>query len=140
MKKNSFLIVSLALGLVLPALLSGCSGGGGKADVKAQIAALKSDDDMTRQNAAGDLGEIGKKAAPAVPALIEALKDKDPVVQRLAAYALGQIGAPEATPAIPALKELMKGMDRNASSSAYNALWAIDPKSADPNYRPIGVQ
>ena len=140
MKKLPYVIVSLAVGLALTGVLAGCSGGG-KANVQAQIQALKTGDDNARQDALAALAAVGPKAAPAVPVILETIKaTKDPVVRRLCAYALGEIGAPAATPAIPVLKEMVKGFDRDLSTTAYNALWAIDPKSADPNYKPINVQ
>jgi hypothetical protein len=52
--------------------------------------------------AAAYLGEMGIKAEPAVPRLIQALDDQDPRVRAAAAVALGRIG-PRAELAVPAL-------------------------------------
>ena len=53
------------------------------------------------------VGNIGREAKPAVPALHDLLKDKIVAVRLDAAEALGKIG-PEAKTAIPALTELLK--------------------------------
>ena len=65
--------------------------------VPALAKALKDEEWTNRCNAAEALGEVGNRAAKAVPAIIEALQsDEDSLVQSHAAGALGKIGDPKA--------------------------------------------
>src|SRR5690242_14914360 len=76
--------------------------------VDALIKQLKSPDSDMRRQAATKLGEIGKEAKNAGPALVTAIKtDKDLFVRRFSAQSLGQV---EADPklAVPALAALLK--------------------------------
>ena len=66
------------------------------------VAALKSSDPLERRLAAHALGEIGRTAREAVPALTEALRDPVSFVRIWAAAALARV-EPENLDAIPAL-------------------------------------
>ena len=99
-----------------------------KVNVPAMMAALKSDNKETREDACAELAKAGPRAKNAVPLLIPLLKDKDPVSRRLAAYVLGEIG-PDAKSALPALKELLNDTDREVLKQVGNSLRSIDPKS-----------
>jgi HEAT repeat protein len=81
---------------------------------------------LVRTKAIEALGNIGAKAKPAVPVLIEALRD--PNVRAEAAEALGNIG-PEAKEAVPALKDAVsaKGVkkDKNFKQAVDVALKKI---------------
>ena len=66
------------------------------------VAALKSSDPLERRLAAHALGEIGRTAREAVPALTEALHDPVSFVRVWAAAALARV-EPENLDAIPAL-------------------------------------
>jgi len=81
------------------------------------------------------LGELGPRAAGAVPALVRALRDPSPAVRTQAAQTLGAIGAP-AKPALPALVELWRDEDGSVSDAALGARWEIlrakDQKSVRP--------
>jgi len=106
------------------------SADGGKVDIAAQTAILKSGADANAKvDACTELGKAGERAAEAVPALIELLKDQDGLVRRMAAYALGEIG-PKAKAAVPALQPLMSDPVREVMTQAANSLRAIDPASA----------
>jgi HEAT repeat protein len=114
---------------------------------------LKKADVRLRQEAAEALGELGPKAEPAIPALIEAFKDWR--VRRLAARALAKIG-PKAIPeliklleeesgsggkvagdalarfgakAVPDLIKLLKGKPESVRQSAIYTLGKIGPKA-----------
>ncbi len=58
------------------------------------IKQLGGEDKYARMKAAHDLGQIGKPAAGAVPALMHALKDENAETRRYAIVALGKIGEP----------------------------------------------
>jgi HEAT repeat protein len=60
-----------------------------------------------RWTAAATLSQMGPRARPALPALVDALQDSDPLVRLMAIKALGRIGR-EAAPALPALVPLLK--------------------------------
>ena len=66
------------------------------------VAALKSSDPLQRRLAAHALGEIGRTAREAVPAVTEALRDPVSFVRIWAAAALARV-EPENLDAIPAL-------------------------------------
>lgn len=117
-----------ALLVATAVFMAGCSDGSpaaAKVDIKAQLAALKSEDANARMEACVQLGEAGPKAVAAVPDLIEMLKDPNSEIRRLSAYALCMIG-PEAKAAIPNLKELTGDPDQRVMMQAVNALNAID--------------
>jgi HEAT repeat protein len=69
------------------------------------IAELGDADAVVRALAASRLGDIGPRAAEAVPALIGCLADREAEVRRASAIALGQLG-PKAEVALPALAKL----------------------------------
>ena len=66
---------------------------------------LNDESQISRADAADELGKIGEPAKLAVPALVKALNDDCLCVRRNAAYALGKIGD---FTVIPALKEASK--------------------------------
>lgn len=69
-------------------------------DLPLLIKQLSDKESTIRNKAALELGAIGKKAEPAVPALIRLLKDPNGGVQTSAAYALRQIDSPRARKAL----------------------------------------
>src|SRR5438045_7135993 len=76
------------------------------AQIDALIKQLKSPDSDMRREAAKKLGELGKDAKKAGPALVTALKnDKDLFVRRFAAQGVGEVGA-DPKLAVPALSAL----------------------------------
>jgi HEAT repeat protein len=81
-----------------------------------------------RKEAATFLGEIGREARRAVPALITALKDKDLDVRGNAARALGQIG-PAALSAVPALTRALKDDEFGHRMKVILALCKIDRRN-----------
>ncbi|MBI4587049.1 MAG: HEAT repeat domain-containing protein [Planctomycetes bacterium] len=72
------------------------------------------------------LGEMGEKAAAAVPALVHALGDRSVGPEWLHIEALGKIG-PAAAPAVPILVE--KLLDPGLTEPAARALQGIGPPS-----------
>ncbi|MEQ1859261.1 MAG: HEAT repeat domain-containing protein [Chthoniobacteraceae bacterium] len=89
--------------LALVAFAAGLAFGAEKAPNPVQLAAqLESTDVAARRNATHELGKLGAKAVPALPALIKALDDADRQVWMNAVGAIAAIG-PEARDAIPAL-------------------------------------
>ena len=64
-------------------------------DVAAQVAKLKDASPNVRQKAAVELGKMGEKAKPAIPALLGILDDKTTWVFTKAITALGEIGPDE---------------------------------------------
>ena len=73
----------------------------------ALIAALKDGDARVRQLAAQAVGEIGRRAAPAVPDLVALLSDPDEGSRNSACIGLAGIGS-AAAEAIPALQRALK--------------------------------
>ena len=63
-----------------------------KVVLKVGLASLKNKSAAARVDGATTLGELGQKAATAIPALINALKDSNADVRSAAADALGKIG------------------------------------------------
>lgn len=129
MKTLSQLLLAVLLGLSLT-VLPGCGQSGSKADLNAELGKLGGDAD-TKVNALNEISQLGEKAAPAVPKIMELLKDPDPVVKRTAAFTLGSIG-PKAKAAIPALKEILNNSnDRDTLTATVNAIRAIDEKAVE---------
>ena len=92
----------------------------GEAAVPALVAALKADDQETRQGVTAALGQIGK---PAVSALAMALcTGDDPHVRAGVALALGRIGDPAA---VDALIEALGDGDEDVRLAAREALGGI---------------
>ena len=75
------------------------------------------------------IGQIGPRAAGAVPALIAALKDEVAAVRAAAANALGNIG-PDAKGAAPPLTEALTDDAASVRVNAAIALAKIDGKAA----------
>ncbi|MEE3373239.1 MAG: HEAT repeat domain-containing protein [Planctomycetota bacterium] len=88
------------------------------APVSALIESLQSKDLAQRRNAAYDLDQLGKQAAPAVAALTAALDDADQQVWSRSASALAGIGA-AAEPAIPKLVAALPGGGQRAYRYGY---------------------
>ena len=88
-------------------------------EVREQIERLYSSDPVGRGDAAYDLGEMGEKAAPAIPFLIEVLKDEASYVRGYAAEALGWIGGE------CALEPLIAALKHESPSVRGEAAWAL---------------
>lgn len=89
---------------------------------------------QVRMEAVVELGKLGPKAAPAVPAIADRLEsDKDERVRLAAAGVLGQIG-PDAKAAVPALIGALKDEGFDVASWSATALGKIGPgaKAAVP--------
>jgi hypothetical protein len=85
---------------------------------------LRSGDLEARLTSAFELLQLGPKAEPALPALVEALSDRDEGVRMLAATALGAIG-PRAAGAVEALRKTLNDPDPDVSAAARLALEQI---------------
>src|SRR5205814_298804 len=87
---------------------------------------LKDKDTDTRRKAVKDLGEAGKDAQSAAPALVAAPKDNDLFVRRFAAQALGDLEADPKVAAKPLadVRKTPKGKEegQTAALDALNAL------------------
>jgi len=82
---------------------------------------------QARVNGVGVLGQMGRKASPAVSTLVRALGDADEGMRMMAAEALGKIG-PEARPAVPALANMLKEHESFLRQTATRSLIGIgDP-------------
>lgn len=95
---------------------------------------LKDKDPNNQRAAAAALAKNGKKAGPAVPALLDMLKNDDSAYARqLAAYVLGYV-TPEAAKTVPALVEMLQDKDAGMRRAAAGALASLGPasKSAVP--------
>src|SRR5262249_43559124 len=88
---------------------------------------LKSWDSQARGKAAAAIGQLGPRAASAVPALIEALKDSDAQVRVEVSVALANIGPA----AVPALREALKSENRLTRMGAAFTLGQFGPKASD---------
>jgi HEAT repeat protein len=84
----------------------------------------------TRTFAAAYLGNMGTKAAPAVPSLVSTLDDPDPKIRSAAAYALGGIGA-DAESAVPKLVTHLSDQDPDVRAASAQALGLIGPGAQD---------
>lgn len=111
-------------------------------DVSARIGRLNDKDYMQRERAANELGLIGVKAQPAIPALVRVLQDQNGEVRAAAAGALGTIFDsfrethssvdPDAA-AVAALAEmLVKDPYPYSRANAAYALGAMGARSAVP--------
>lgn len=89
-----------------------------------------------RVNAATDLGALGSKARPAIPALVSTLKDQSYWVRRASAKALGKIGSPSA---VGPLREALRDRDKYVAQSAAGALRQIGTSDALAAVRNNGV-
>jgi len=90
----------------------------------ALVAAFKDSDSSVRAWAAEAVGNMGERAAGAVPALI-GLLDKDEAARNNACFALGQIG-PAAKAAIPALRRALHDSSSDVRGFAARALQKIE--------------
>jgi len=82
-----------------------------------------------RETSARLLGQLGKDAAVAVPALAAALKDKSVEIRRAAAGSLAQLG-PLSKEALPDLEAAIKDKDKNVRCSAIYALGSLGKDAA----------
>jgi HEAT repeat protein len=82
-----------------------------------------------REEVARVLGQLGEKAAPAIPVLAVALKDKNRDLRRAAAAALDQVG-PEARVALPVLRQALKDEDRAVRCLAIHAVGGLGKDGA----------
>jgi HEAT repeat protein len=120
-------------------------------EIGKQIKKLRSLNAIKRRDAARKLGEMGEKAVPAIPFLIELLADdarlvnytrKGPVKSTIATYvgedaakALSKIGTPAIEPLIPKLKD----SNPNTRKYAAFALGLIkDKKAVEPLINALG--
>jgi LysM repeat protein len=100
------------------------------AEVAALIEALHSFDPVERRNAAHQLGRMGERAAPAIPALIRSLgdrarltaqgragKDSPESVAEAAMLALASLGPPAVEPLVDALKNENPGVRMMAAGA-----------------------
>jgi HEAT repeats len=94
----------------------------------ALIAALEDRDPQVRGGAAGDLGLIGPKAAPAVPKLIAMLGDPDEALRNSACLGLRGIG-PAAKEALPALRRALSDPREDVRKFAALAIESIEGRS-----------
>jgi HEAT repeat protein len=83
------------------------------------VEALQSPDAATRKQAVSKLGNVGRAAPEAFPAVLGALKDRDAGVRREAILAVMKNG-PDAQEAVPLLTE-MQTHDRDTQVRAYAA-------------------
>lgn len=87
---------------------------------------LKHEDNDIRYAAATALGNLGRDAKSAVPALVKSLKDRDEEVRLAAASALGEMKT-DAKEAIPSLKELCKDENLRIRRTAVRSLGKMGP-------------
>jgi len=96
----------------------------GEAAVPVLIEGLENPDNSgLRMKCVLALGNIGPKAAKAVPALIKMLVDKVRKTRQHTGRTLGKIG-PAAREAVPALKKVLENKDEN-KAVRHNAEWAL---------------
>src|SRR5262249_57143042 len=86
--------------------------------VEALIKDLESTDDNARQAAAAALAELGPKAEPAVPALLNALKSKNEFLRLNATLALGKVGK-------GAVAKVADALQDKDDDVRYYAIWAL---------------
>ncbi len=92
--------------------------------------ALKYSPEHVRANAAEALGDLGTKAEPAVPALVETLQDESASVQARAIEALGTTSQSSAL-AVPALTKALEDPNEGVRRNAVFALSRIGENAAD---------
>ena len=90
------------------------------------LQSLKSGDTATRIAVVDRLGELGPKAARAVPEVTALLADADPMVRAHAAQTLSKIGS-AAQSAVPALARLIVDPSEEVRREAATAIGAIQP-------------
>lgn len=98
--------------------------------------ALASDDAYVRGFAAWMLGELGPRAAPAVPALAAALERESEERPGVAAQALAKVGA-SALPAVPALCAVLKADQPRRRWNAAMALGRVGPAAREGAVAPL---
>jgi len=139
------------MGAACFSLFIAAAGAGSSSEPPAQpeevIRDLESQDRRTRLEAALRLGDIGERAAGAVPALTRALSDPDPAIRFQVVYALGRIGrkAEAAIPALRAIEEKDPSEDvRDAAARAIRRIQSPQPAPAKedprPNRKPVAGQ
>ncbi|MCY2930895.1 MAG: HEAT repeat domain-containing protein [Planctomycetota bacterium] len=122
--------VGMTIVLMVGAWVAWCHGAWGADDsVQGYIAALQSADPTQRSQAIQQLGQLGPKAAQAVPALVSVLGDQRTDIRTAAARALGAIqSAPKI--AVGPLAGLLKDKDASVRWAAANALGAFGADAA----------
>ena len=115
--------VFTSVGMILCVLAVLAPPARGDNDLDALINAIQNGDKGARVSAFGELGDMGSRGRPAVPAILPFLRDEDAKVREAAAHALAEIGpGPEA---IPSLVEAMR--DKETGWDATIALVAVGP-------------
>ena len=101
--------------------------------IETAIKQLADPDARVRHLAAEALGELGDKAAPAIPALARVLGDSEPAVRRVAANALVKIGPRAAR----ALGNALKDQKEDARMAAVQAMrhWGLTARRRRPTWR-----
>ncbi len=130
-------VLGLVLGLLVPAALFAQPKLGAEtvasdapAEVREQIARMRSASPRERAEAIYQLQRLRQQAAPAVPALLVALDDPDAWVRASAIEALGATGDRRATKPLIAL---LKAGDALTASRAAKALGNLkDPAAVEP--------
>lgn len=85
------------------------------------VVQLTNKEPAVRTTAATSLGMLGRRAVPAVPALVKALSDPSKNVRRAAARSLGKIKSPDAVdPLIASLRDRDKYVARTAALALRN--------------------
>jgi len=106
----------------------------GPAGLRHVVPALKDERTWVAVGATEVLAEMGKEAAPAIPALTEALLHPRVRVRAAAAAALGKLG-PTAASAIPALKEACRDGYETVRQPAQEAIRKIAPDEQSVPHR-----
>ncbi|MFP6633260.1 MAG: HEAT repeat domain-containing protein [Planctomycetota bacterium] len=110
----------------------------GKATDPVQLAErLSSSSKEARRQAAFELAQLGKKAEPALAALVKALGDRDQQVLFQVAQALAGIGPP-AEAAVPGLIRNLRSGDRQVSYRSAYALGRIGPAAVPELIKMLG--
>lgn len=89
---------------------------------------IKINNRLQRAQLAFELRQLGKDAAPVVPALVHILETEFPEDNLTIISLLGYIG-PDASAAAPTLQELLKGSNERVKLAAAAALLQIDPSA-----------
>jgi HEAT repeat protein len=105
--------------------------GGDAEKVLTQITdSLRSDNEVVRLRTARVLARLGRKAAPAVPKLVELLNDKFTQIQIAALEALAAIGPTAAKDCVTEVAKKVEGMDIGVAREATKTLKAFGPAAA----------
>lgn len=122
-------VAGLFLVIMLLAAFGGCHKNEDAVDMQELMTGLHDADPGLRYSAVKQLGNAGKGAADAVPALIAALNDPDPGVRIGVTYALAKIG-PAASLAVQPLAVALRDKDPEVRAGAAYALPCLGPAAA----------